>query len=312
VMAMLAGDLYYRGPGLLMFVYDHFVGLVTTCLVVSVQLSIYLYASSFHKGKLLATHGNTGNHLYDFFIGRELNPRAGRLFDIKSFCELLPGMTLWVVFDVAFLVRQFLTYGRVTDSMVLVCAGQIWYVVDALYSEPAILTTMDITTDGFGYMLAFGDLVWVPCVYSLQARYLASHPVDLGYSASAAIVALFATGYYIFRGANGQKNAFRRDPADPSVRHLRFIETKSGSKLLVSGFWGVARHINYLGDWMMGWSWCLPTGFATPVTYFYVAFFHVLLLHRERRDEAKCKAKYGDDWARYQKIVKWRIIPGVY
>ena len=36
---------------------------------------------------------------------------------------------------------------------------------------------MDITTDGFGYMLAFGDLAWVPFTYSLQARpeYLA-HP----------------------------------------------------------------------------------------------------------------------------------------
>ena len=34
----------------------------------------------------------------------------------------------------------------------------------------AILTTMDITTDGFGYMLAFGDLAWVPFTYSLQAR----------------------------------------------------------------------------------------------------------------------------------------------
>ena len=34
----------------------------------------------------------------------------------------------------------------------------------------AILTTMDITTDGFGYMLAFGDLTWVPFTYSLQAQ----------------------------------------------------------------------------------------------------------------------------------------------
>ena len=39
---------------------------------------------------------------------------------------------------------------------------QAVYVWDALYQEQAILTTMDITTDGFGYMLAFGDLSWVP------------------------------------------------------------------------------------------------------------------------------------------------------
>jgi hypothetical protein len=35
---------------------------------------------------------------------------------------------------------------------------------------------MDITTDGFGFMLAFGDLAWVPFTYSLQARVLVDHP----------------------------------------------------------------------------------------------------------------------------------------
>lgn len=40
--------------------------------------------------------------------------------------------------------------------------------VDALFHEKAILTTMDITTDGFGFMLVFGDLAWVPFTYSLQ------------------------------------------------------------------------------------------------------------------------------------------------
>ena len=46
------------------------------------------------------------------------------------------------------------------------------YVWDALFQERAILTTMDIVNDGFGFMLAFGDLAWVPFTYSLQARYL--------------------------------------------------------------------------------------------------------------------------------------------
>ena len=33
---------------------------------------------------------------------------------------------------------------------------------DSLYLEKASLTNMDITTDGSGFMLAFGDLAWVP------------------------------------------------------------------------------------------------------------------------------------------------------
>lgn len=196
--------------------------------------------------------------------------------------------------------------------MILVNVFQFWYIIDALYNEAAILTTMDVTSDGFGYMLSVGDLVWVPFTYSLQARYLAMYPVDLGFWGVTGVLAVKAIGYTIFRGANGQKNAFRRNPNDPKLAHLEFLETKAGSKLLITGWWGMARHINYLGDWIMGWAWCLPTGFNTWITYFYVGYFAVLLVHRERRDEGMCIAKYKDDWKRYTDIVKSRIIPGVY
>ena len=71
--------------------------------------------------------------------------------------------------------KQWTQGGGVSSGMALVCAFQALYVLDALWFEPAILTTMDITTDGFGFMLAFGDLAWVPFTYSLQARVLVDH-----------------------------------------------------------------------------------------------------------------------------------------
>ena len=61
----------------------------------------------------------------------------------------------------------------------------------------------------------------------------------------------------------------------------------------------MARHINYFGDWLMSISWSLPTGFSTPLTYFYPAYFAVLLIHRDMRDEEKCAAKYKDAWKLY-------------
>jgi hypothetical protein len=89
--------------------------------------------------------------------------------------------------------------------------------------KPAIFTTMDITTDGFGFMLAVGDLTWVPFVYSLQARYLVFKPVELGPLRAAGVVGLNLVGYYIFRGANGEKNAFRngRNPKSEFFPFLR-------------------------------------------------------------------------------------------
>jgi hypothetical protein len=57
------------------------------------------YLSSFYpEGKLLAKGGNTGSAVYDYFIGRELNPRIGSL-DLKEFCELRPGLIGWLVIN---------------------------------------------------------------------------------------------------------------------------------------------------------------------------------------------------------------------
>ena len=166
----------------------------------------------------------------------------------------------------------------------------------ALFPQAAILTTMDITTDGFGFMLSVGDLTWVPFTYGLQARYLAFMPKDLGLLGTLGVLAVNAVGYYIFRTANGEKNDFRNGG---NKKNLSFMTTQSGRKLLTSGWWGRSRHPNYLGDWIMAWAWCLPTAFDTPVTYFYVVFFAVLLVHRQMRDDEACTEKYGKDWASY-------------
>lgn len=120
---------------------------------------------------------------------------------------------------------------------------------------------MDITTDGYGFMLSFGNLVWVPFTFGLQARYLAFHPVDLGLVKSALITAFVLVGIWIFRGSNSEKDNFRngRNPKSGfiSAKHnllasvpmpglisadLTFMETKRGTKLLTSGWWGWSRH----------------------------------------------------------------------
>lgn len=115
-------------------------------------------------------------------------------------------------------VKQYSALGRITDSMILVLAFQGIYVADAMYNEAGILTQMDITTDGFGFMLAVGDLTWVTFTYGLQTRYLALYPRDLGVLQTCAILATNGLGYYIFRVSNDEKNSFRlgRNPKSQS------------------------------------------------------------------------------------------------
>ena len=306
----ILGYCVYKVP--VSFVYQRYLAFASAAMLFSAILSVYLYVRSFRDGALLALGGNTGNPIYDLFIGRELNPRNG-LFDWKVFCEMRPGLIGWVIINYCMLVAQYeRNGGTVTNSMVLVCVFQSWYILDALWFEEAILTTMDIVHDGFGFMLAFGDLAWVPFTYSLQARYLVDHPITLPWWAVIGIVLLKVIGYAIFRGSNSQKDTFRRNINDPSVRHLQSIRTRTGSRLIISSWWGICRHPNYVGDLIMALSWSLPCGFGHFLPYFYVTYFTVLLIHRQLRDEAHCREKYGLDWDRYCQIVRWRLVPGLY
>jgi protein-S-isoprenylcysteine O-methyltransferase Ste14 len=117
----------------------------------------------------------------------------------------------------------------------------------------------------------------------------------------------------IFRDSNLQKQRFRRDPSRPVWgKPPKVLKTKRGTQLLLSGWWGLSRHANYLGDLMMALSWCLTCGFTHVIPYFYFIYFAPLLINRERRDHALCKEKYGADWDEYCKRVPSRIIPGIY
>ncbi|KAK6197497.1 ergosterol biosynthesis ERG4/ERG24 [Scheffersomyces amazonensis] len=324
LLAVLAARVYQSTNWYLpelQFIYDNHLKLTIVTTIFSFLLAIFVYITSFiplitpngvkTRERVLSVNGNTGSVIYDWFIGRELNPRIGT-WDIKLFCELRPGLLLWFLINLSCIHNQYHKYGEITDSLVLINALQAFYVFDGVLNEEGLLTMIDITTDGFGFMLAFGDLAWLPWSYSLPARYvcLPEHKVSLGFSNIALILGIKVLGYYIFHSSNKQKSDFRQGKLD----HLNLVSipTKTGSKLLCDGWWGLSQHINYLGDWLIGWSWCLPTGFQTPLTYFYVIYFGTLLLHRQMRDEAKCRAKYGKQWEEYEAKVPYKIIPYVY
>ena len=125
------------------------------------------------------------------------------------------------------------------------------------------------------------------------------------------IVLLQLLGFYIFRSANSQKDAFRTNPDGPEVQHLEYLQTQRGTKLLTSGWWGAARKINYTGDWLVTLSWCLLCGFDSPIPYFQALYFAILLIHRAIRDDETCAEKYGEDWVEYKRLVPYWFIPGV-
>lgn len=47
----------------------------------------------------------------------------------------------------------------------------------------------------------------------------------------------------------------------------------------------------------------------SPFPWFYFVFFMVMIIHRARRDIARCRRKYGEAWTQYEKEVPYLFIP---
>ena len=152
-------------------------------------------------------------------------------------------------------------------------------------------------------------------------------------SPSKGCVALFACGWLLTRGANLQKHAWRTregsghddsdggnskafwEPFGPmGPRITQRTVAGSRGRLLCSGFWGLARHVNYLGEVTQGVALALPGWLATGsvVPWAYPAYYAALFVGRQLDDDRACAAKYGAAWTAYCKQVPYHIVPFVY
>lgn len=248
----------------------------------------------------------TRNKINDWWLGIQLNPHFMGI-DLKFFF-VRAGMTGWLLINLSVLGKCF-EHSSLSQSMILYQLFCLLYILDYFFHEEYMTSTWDIIAERLGFMLVFGDLVWIPFTFSIQGWWLLYNKVELTTAAVIANCFVFLIGYMVFRGANKQKHVFKKNPkALIWGRPPKVI----GGKLLVSGYWGIARHCNYLGDLLLALSFSLPCGISSPVPYFYPIYLLILLIWRERRDEARCAEKYKDVWAEYCKVVPWRILPYVY
>ena len=192
--------------------------------------------------------------------------------------------------NVSFAAAQYQELGYVTTRMWVYQAFYFAYLVNYFQFEHGMIFTWDILAERFGWMLVWGDYVLVPFFYSLPAWYLVHDTDPLPAWELAALVALYGVGFVLFRGSNEQKHQFKADPKRPIWG--KPPETVGG-KLLVSGFWGIGRKLNYTGELCLYLSWSLTTGFQSVVPYLLPLWLMVLFPHRAWRDDQRCRAKYG-------------------
>ena len=62
----------------------------------------------------------TRSILYDVYMGVELNPRLGQVFNFKlSTNDRRPGIIAWTLLDLSFAMWQYQLHGKVTNSMIV-------------------------------------------------------------------------------------------------------------------------------------------------------------------------------------------------
>jgi protein-S-isoprenylcysteine O-methyltransferase Ste14 len=303
--------LRYRLNGLLVLVVT--VGLAAALVALGVVEADALWDVRWEAlaGALVLPAPARGTLLADLYLGRRENPRwRGGRVDAKMWLYLAGAVLLEL---------NVLSFAAHVDPLraevVLYAALFTWFVVDYLTFERVHLYTYDLFAERVGFKLGWGCLAFYPYFYPVGLWSQAGEP-DPGAPAWLLVLAaaVFFAGWTLARGANLQKYVFKRDPAARAFRVLA-PETVSDNShaLLCSGFWGVARHVNYLGEILMATGLTLALGDpADPIPWLYPLYYVALLVPRERDDDRRCAAKYGALWDAYRARVRWRIVPGVY
>lgn len=264
--------------------------------------------------------GSSGDIISDMFWGTELYPRILG-WDVKEFTNCRFGMMYWQVGIICYGFKQYSLYGYVSGSMLVSILVQSVYIFKFFWWETGYFCSMDIQHDRAGFMLCWGCMVWVPSIYTLHTFWLASHPILLSgpYCALVLSVGLFCV--WLNYDCDRQRKDFRASGGKLKIwgKEAKYIiadyKTEDGQKrtsfLLVSGWWGVARHFHYVPEIVAAFIWSSAGVLSHALPLFYPLFLCILLVDRAWRDDARCFDKYGESWIRYRQAVPYKIVPGI-
>ncbi|KAK3691509.1 C-24(28) sterol reductase [Vermiconidia calcicola] len=321
---VVALGLHFSGLFKLYVLLDEFGPIMSVAILSGFLVSFIAYPSAIYRG---AQHRMTGYHVYDFFMGAELNPRMFGWLDFKMFFEVrLPWYMLFLT-SLSAATRQYEDYGFVSGEVGFVLMAHFLYANACSKGEEMIPVTWDMYYEKWGFMLIFWNLAGVPLSYCHCTIYLANHdPATYAWSKPALVVfyTTYLFVYWVWDSSQSQKAKFRHAergqmqdrktfPVLPwrHVENPEIITSKSGDTLMVDGWYKYARKIHYTCDVYFATTWGLITGFNSPFPWFYPVFFVLMIIHRAYRDIQRCREKYGDAWKEYERMTPYLFIPYV-
>ena len=334
----LALLLHFTGLFKLYTIVDEFGPIMSVAIISGFLVSIIAYVSALWRGK---QHRMTGSHVYDFFMGAELNPRLFGILDFKMFFEVrLPWYLLFLT-TLGTAARQYEQFDYVSPQVGLLLLAHFLYANACSKAEESITTTWDMYYEKWGFMLIFWNLAGVPLTYCHCTLFLANHAPSV-YAWNKYLMVIWYIAYlfvyWIWDTANGQKNRYRQQEMGSDLQRDAFpqlpwriihnpkvIHTGDGRTILADGWCkcpssflssssliepgGYARKIHYTCDVFFAVSWALVTGFSSPFPWFYPVFFVAMACHRTLRDIQHCRERYGEAWYEYERQVPYLFIP---
>jgi 7-dehydrocholesterol reductase len=301
-------------------IYDHFGEILVTSSLFALVACGWLYVKGL-RFPSSTDAGGTGNFLWDFYWGTELHPRLFGV-ELKQLFNCRYAMMGWSVILLSYAAAQVEHHGHLSTSM-MVCVGlQVVYIFKFFIWEGGYFNSLDIMHDRFGFYIFWGVCAWLPIVYTIHGLYLVDHPRDIGWLGAALLFAVGLLAIRINYAADEQRQRVRATNGetkiwgrDPQLIHATYTPADGQPRqnlLLVSGWWGVARHFHYLPELALAVAWTAAVGFDRVLPWFYVIFLTILLTHRALRDDERCARKYGESWDEYRRRVPWRMLPGVF
>ncbi len=252
--------------------------------------------------------------LADLWFGRKKNPQLGDGFVDAKLWLYLVGVVLLQLNVLSCAAYQLTTAASVNVGFLVGCAMLTWFCFDYLIFEKIHLWTYDFIAERVGFKLGFGCLTFYPYFYAVALWFTASLPGP-GYPVwlICLFCVLFLVGWTLTRGANMQKYFFKTRPGRKFLWIAPEALSDGRHTLLVNGFWGASRHINYLGEIVQALAIALVVGYPWVwMVWLYPVYYIGLLFSRQADDNKVCRAKYGELWDEYTAKVKYKIIPFVY
>jgi len=295
-------------------IYNNFGYFLGTFNIIAVTLCSFLYL----KGKTFPSkgeHGTTGSAILDYYWGMELYPRIFDI-DIKQFTNCRFGMTLWAILILVHLHKHYELNGVLSNSIIVSGLLQLVYIIKFFTWETGYFNTIDIMHDRAGFYICWGCLVFLPIIYTLPTLYLVKAEYNLSYNKAILVFTIGLYAIYMNYSIDLQRQEFRNNKLKsmPYI-NANYIDEEGNykqNKLLLGGYWGMARHINYTFELLAALMWTVPAGYSHLYPYIYVIYLTILLLHRIKRVEDRCEQKYKKDWDEYKAIVPYNMITRVY